>query len=49
MLGVSERTLVRWHSEGSGPPVCKQGRKSYYFGQSVLDWMKAKERAGVRQ
>jgi len=48
LLGVSERTLNRWHSEGSGPPVSKQGRKSYYFRQSLLDWLKGKERAGVR-
>lgn len=47
-LGVSERTLSRWHAEGSGPPVSKQGRKSYYFRQSVLSWLKAKEREGVR-
>lgn len=49
LLGVSERTLTRWHAEGSGPPVSKQGRKSYYFRQSVLHWLKAKERAGVRE
>jgi predicted site-specific integrase-resolvase len=48
LLGVSERTLTRWHAEGSGPPVIKQGRKSYYFRQSVLGWLKAKEREGVR-
>ena len=48
LLDISERTLTRWHAEGSGPPVSKKGRKSYYFKQSVLDWLKAKEREGVR-
>ncbi len=48
MLGVSERTLTRWHADGSGPPVSKTGRKSYYFKASVLAWLKAMEREGVR-
>lgn len=48
LLGVSVRTLTRWHAEGSGPPVSKHGRKSYYFKDSVLTWLKAKEREGVR-
>lgn len=48
LLDVSERTLTRWHAEGSGPPVSKHGRKSYYFKTSVLTWLKAKEREGVR-
>jgi len=48
LLDVSERTLTRWHAEGSGPPVSKHGRKSYYFKASVIAWIKAKEREGVR-
>lgn len=48
LLGITERTLNRWHSEGSGPPVSKHGRKSYYFKESLLAWLKKKERKGVR-
>ena len=30
MLGVTDRTLLRWHREGKGPPRIYAGRSVYY-------------------
>jgi predicted DNA-binding transcriptional regulator AlpA len=43
ILGVSERTLIRWHSLRLGPPRCKIGRAVRYVASSVADWMASHE------
>jgi excisionase family DNA binding protein len=43
VLGVSERTLNRWHSMRQGPPRCKIGRAVRYVASSVANWMAAQE------
>lgn len=43
VLGVSERTLNRWHSLRQGPPRCKIGRAVRYRADSVADWIAAQE------
>ena len=43
ILGVSERTLNRWHSLRQGPPRCKIGRAVRYVASSVAAWMAAQE------
>lgn len=43
ILGVSERTLTRWHSLRQGPPRCKIGRAVRYVASSVADWMASHE------
>lgn len=48
LLNVSQRTLSRWHAEGDGPPMLKIGRQARYFEDSVIEWLKARERKGVR-
>jgi len=30
MMGVTDRTLLRWHREGEGPPRIYAGRSVYY-------------------
>lgn len=48
LLGISERTLNRRHSEGIGPPCIKHGRKVVYFEDSIIRWLESLERRGVR-
>ena len=48
LLGISLRTLNRWHAEGDGPPLIKVGRKTFYFEKDVLHWLQNRRRAGVR-
>jgi predicted DNA-binding transcriptional regulator AlpA len=43
ILGVSERTLNRWHSLRQGPPRCKIGRAVRYLADSVAAWMTDQE------
>lgn len=43
VLGVSERTLNRWHSLRQGPPRCKIGRVIRYRADSVAQWMVSHE------
>lgn len=43
ILGVSERTLNRWHSLRQGPPRCKIGRAVRYVASSVADWIASHE------
>ena len=44
-LGVSERTLHRWHAMRVGPPRSLIGRKTYYNRSSVAAWLDRQERA----
>lgn len=52
-LGVSERTLARWHAARLGPPRVTIGRRPYYRLTSVAAWIalqeeKPPERRGKR-
>jgi hypothetical protein len=42
-LNVCQKTLDRWRVEGSGPPITKIGRKTYYSRTGVVDWLRARE------
>jgi hypothetical protein len=53
-LGVSERTLARWHAMRLGPPRVTIGRRPYYRLISVAEWIalqeeKPPERRGKRE
>lgn len=43
MLGVSCRTLHRWHRLRKGPPQIKIGRHIFYRSQAVQAWLLALE------
>jgi hypothetical protein len=43
-LGVSKRTLSRWHFRRLGPPRVAIGRKRYYRVHSVSTWLATHER-----
>jgi predicted DNA-binding transcriptional regulator AlpA len=47
-LGVSERTLGRWHQFRQGPPRVELGRKVFYRLESVSAWMASCERPEPR-
>jgi predicted DNA-binding transcriptional regulator AlpA len=38
-LGVSHRTLYRWHRLRKGPPQIKIGRKIYYRADAIRQWL----------
>jgi predicted DNA-binding transcriptional regulator AlpA len=42
-LGVSARTIDRWHNLRSGPPRIAIGRTILYRLESVLGWLQAQE------
>jgi hypothetical protein len=42
-LGVSERTLARWHAARLGPPRVTIGRRPYYRLTSVAEWIALRE------
>lgn len=43
MLGVSERTLARWHTLRKGPARIAVGRKVLYRLDAIHDWLMANE------
>jgi predicted DNA-binding transcriptional regulator AlpA len=47
-LGVSERTVARWHRFREGPPRVEIGRKIFYRLESVNAWIASCERPGAR-
>jgi predicted DNA-binding transcriptional regulator AlpA len=47
-LGVSERTIARWHHFREGPPRVEIGRKVYYRLESVSAWVASCERPEPR-
>jgi len=47
-LGVTRRTLERWHAQRIGPPRIKIGKQVYYRAASVREWMLAHEQSEVR-
>lgn len=42
-IGVSERTLTRWHSLRVGPPRTVIGRKILYHAPAARAWMAAQQ------
>ncbi len=47
-LGVSERTVARWHRFREGPPRVEIGRKVFYRLESVNTWIASCERTEAR-
>jgi predicted DNA-binding transcriptional regulator AlpA len=47
-LGVSERTVARWHRLREGPPRVEIGRKVFYRLESVNTWIASCERPEAR-
>ena len=47
-LGVSERTVARWHRFREGPPRVEFGRKVFYRLESVNAWIASCERPEPR-
>ena len=47
VLGVSTRTLARWHALRVGPARCKVGRKVIYRPTAIEAWLQAHESAPV--
>lgn len=43
MLGISTRTLHRWHALRYGPPRCKVGNIVLYRKSSIDTWLAANE------
>lgn len=43
MLGISTRTLNRWHALRYGPPRCKIGRIVLYRKLAIFAWLEANE------
>ena len=43
-LGVSERTVYRWHALRTGPPRVTVGRRPMYKLASVRAWLERRER-----
>jgi predicted DNA-binding transcriptional regulator AlpA len=42
-LGITDRTLNRWHTERMGPPRTKIGSRIYYRREAVAEWLKSRE------
>lgn len=47
-LGVTRRTLERWHAQRVGPPRIKFGRQVRYRVAAVRQWLLSHEQAEVR-
>jgi predicted DNA-binding transcriptional regulator AlpA len=43
LLGVSTRTLERWHKDNCGPPRVKIGRQVGYLRTTVCEWLQSCE------
>jgi hypothetical protein len=41
VLGKSEKTLVRWELDGSGPKVTRIGRDVYYAVPDLEKWVRS--------
>jgi hypothetical protein len=47
-LGVSPRTVARWHALREGPPRCVQGRLILYRRAAVTAWLAEREQSQSR-
>ena len=48
-LGVTDRTLNRWHTERIGPPRTKIGARIYYRREAVAEWVRNREVVPARE
>jgi len=48
LLGVSRRTLSRWHALRLGPARCKVGRTVLYRRDALEAWLEANETLPTR-
>ena len=46
-LGIHERTLIRWHDLGEGPPVTKIGRTTLYHRPAIAAWLASRQKAAA--
>ena len=46
-LGVTRRTLDRWHTRRIGPPRIQIGRKILYRREAVREWLLKNEQQGA--
>ena len=46
-LGISTRTLSRWHAMRVGPPRCGFGKLIRYRADAVREWFASKEQGCV--
>jgi len=42
-LGVTVRTLERWHAERNGPPRTLIGKRRFYRRQGAAEWLRGRE------
>jgi len=47
-LGVSVRTLARWHAAREGPPRIQKANQILYRKTAVIEWLKKAEVSPVR-
>lgn len=47
-IGISHRTLSRWHQQRLGPPRIKVGRRILFRRKCVLEWLIENEQAPLR-
>lgn len=45
-LGITRRTLDRWHARRIGPPRIKIGNKVWYRREAVSEWLQLNETGG---
>jgi predicted site-specific integrase-resolvase len=48
MLGISTRTLQRWHRQGYGP-ARSRGKRFHYFKSEIEDWIATHGSGGKRK
>ncbi|RZU98782.1 helix-turn-helix transcriptional regulator [Spiribacter vilamensis] len=47
-MGVTRRTVERWHAQRIGPPRIKIGKQVFYRRESISDWIIAHEQTEPR-
>jgi Helix-turn-helix domain len=47
MLGVTDRTLLRWHEQSKGPPRIYAGRGIYYLIADIEAWLRTAGRSST--
>jgi predicted site-specific integrase-resolvase len=46
-LSISTKTLDRWRIDGTGPPITKLGRRTYYSKTGVATWLGTREQKRI--
>jgi DNA-binding XRE family transcriptional regulator len=47
VLGVTEKTLIRWELDSKGPPVTRIGRQVLYYNPSTEKWLRSQEQSAA--